>query len=308
MNKNMRFRLTTRILWGFVLLLGLLGLTLFFFTIFNEKYFSTSFEIDIELASKFGDYFGGFIGTLFGITSTVLILVTLIQQHIDNKKRQTESNFFKMLDYHSENVKQLNVSHIDPKKKENKIEGRRAFVIFKIQLTELLQVVSKIQSKLKLDLSDKEVIDIVYVSFYYGIDEEWNEFTVNKLSRYKNSSEISELLLEAKKCHSKKIGRTNQTSLSSYFRNLYSAIKLIDSDKYLTAKEKKQYVKILRAQLSNPELYVLFFNVVSRFGKKWEKNRYIERYKLIKNIPLGYLGIYNPKNFFPMTYEEDEVN
>jgi len=304
----MTLRITIRILWIVVAFLGLLGFTLFFFTVFNKAYCSTSFQIDTDLASKFGDYFGGFIGTLFAITSTLLILVTLIKQNLDNKKSQTGSNFFKMLDYHTENVKQLNISHIDPTKKEDKIEGRRAFVIFKLQLIELFGVVNKIKNDLKLELSNEEIIDIVYVSFYYGIDKDWEKFTENKLSRYKRGNKIAKLLLEAKNSHPKKIGRTNQTSLSSYFRNLYNAVKLIDSDEYLTTEEKKQYIKILRAQLSNPELYVFFFNIVSRFGKKWKENGYIETYELIKNIPLDYLGDYSPKDFFLMTYEEDEIN
>ncbi|OFX79064.1 MAG: hypothetical protein A2X12_07640 [Bacteroidetes bacterium GWE2_29_8] len=299
---------TIRILWIIVAFLGLVGFIIFFFTVFNKAYYNTSFQINPDLASKFGDFFGGFIGSLFAITSTLLILVTLIKQNIDNKKSQTGSNFFKMLDYHTENVKQLSISHIDPARKEDKIEGRRAFVIFKLQLIELFGVVNKIKSDLKLKLSDDEIIDIVYVAFYYGIDKDWEKFTDNKLSRYKQGNEIAKLLLEAKNFDSKKIGRTNQTSLSSYFRNLYNAVKLIDSDQYLTIEEKKQYIKILRAQLSNPELYVFFFNIVSRFGKKWKESEYIERYELIKNIPSGYLGDYNPKDFFSMTYEEDEIN
>lgn len=304
----MTLRITIRILWIVLAFLGVLGFTLFSFTVFDKAYFSTSFQIDTDLASKFGDYFGGFIGTLFAITNTLLILVTLIKQNLDNKKSQTGSNFFKMLDYHTENVKQLNISHIDPTKKEDKIEGRRAFVIFKLQLIELFGIVNKIKNDLKLELGNEEIIDIVYVSFYYGIDKDWEKFTENKLSRYKRGNEIAKLLLEAKNSHPKKIGRTNQTSLSSYFRNLYNAVKLIDSDEYLTTEEKKQYIKILRAQLSNPELYVFFFNIVSRFGKKWKENGYIETYELIKNIPLGYLGDYNPKDFFSMIYEEDEIN
>lgn len=304
----MSLKITIRILWVVVAILGLLGFILFFILIFNDAYFNTSFNIDTELAARFGSFFGGFIGTLFAITSTLLILVTLIKQNLENKKSQTGSNFFKMLDYHTENVKQLSISHIDPTKKEDKIEGRRAFVIFKLQLIELFGVVNKIKNDLKLELTNEEIIDIVYVSFYYGIDKDWEKFTENKLSRYKRGNEIAKLLLEAKNSHSKKIGRTNQTSLSSYFRNLYNAVKLIDSDEYLTIAEKKQYIKILRAQLSNPELYVFFFNIVSRFGKKWKENRYIETYELIKNIPLDYLGDYNPKDYFSMTYEEDEIN
>lgn len=302
----MALKITTVVLWIIVIFFGILGLILFFCIIFNEAYYNSTMDINTKLASEFGNFFGGFIGTLFAITSTLLILVTLIKQNIANKKSQIGANFFKMLDYHAENVKQLNISHIDIDK-DNAI-GRRAFVIFKMQLDELQQAMNRINNELELELKEIEVIDIAYMAFYYGIDSNWIEFAECKLLKYERRQEIAKSLLNAIKDNPKRIGRTNQTSLSSYYRNLYNAIKLIDSDKYLSSKEKHLYIKILRAQLSNPELYVLFFNVVSRFGKKWDKEGYIEKYELIKNIPSNYLGIYNPRNFFSMTYEEDELD
>lgn len=304
----MVLKITNKILWIVVIISALVSIILFLSVIFDEVYYHNLMNIDPELASKFGNFFGGFIGTMFAITSTLLILVTLITQYIENRKSQTGNNFFKMIDYHNENVKQLNVSHINPKKKEDKIEGRRAFVIFKLQISELFKVVKRIKSDLNLDISNEQIADIVYIAFYYGIDNDWKKFSENLFSKHEKGKEIVKKLLKAKESNQWYIGRTNQTSLSSYFRNMYNAIKLIDNDKYLKRKEKKEYVKILRAQLSNPELFVLFFNLLSRFGKKWRENKYIERYEFIKNIPLNYLGDYNPKKYFQMEYEEEELN
>lgn len=103
-----------------------------------------------------------------------------------------------------------------------------------------------------------------------------------------------------------KLARTNQTNLSTYFRNMYNAIKLIDESEVLIEKQKKDIVKIYRAQLSNPELYVIFFNVLSRFGKKWKEHDYIVKYELFKNIPKDYCDGYDPYLYFPMIYEYDE--
>lgn len=112
-----------RILWVFVVFLGLFGIAMFFTTIFNGVYSNALFHIDTDLASEFGDYFGGFVGTLFAAASTLLVLVTIIEQHINNKNSQIGNNFFKMIDYHTENVKQLSVSYIDKTNLEYKIEG-----------------------------------------------------------------------------------------------------------------------------------------------------------------------------------------
>lgn len=64
---------------------------------------------------------------------------------------------------------------------------------------------------------------------------------------------------------------------------------------------------MLRAQFSNAELFVLFFNIISRFGKKWIDNTYILKYELIQNLPLGYCNGYNPKVYFEnIHFESDE--
>ena len=102
--------------------------------------------------------------------------------------------------------------------------------------------------------------------------------------------------------------RPNQNYLSVYFRNMYNAIKLIDNCKLFSEKEKIDYVKMLRAQLSNAELYILFFNVISRFGKKWVEKDYITKYQLIQNLPSKYCDGYNPKDYFPeIKYEGEET-
>jgi len=60
--------------------------------------------------------------------------------------------------------------------------------------------------------------------------------------------------------------------------------------------------------LSNPELYVLFFNVISPFGKKWREKNYVNKYALVKNIPHDYLDGYDMKSYFNIEYEYEEVN
>lgn len=289
-----------------IVILAVVGLVSFLTIVFSKVYFNTTFVIDPELASKFGDFFGGYVGTLLSALSVLLIVYSLITQNEENRKSEVRNHFFKMIDYHNENVKTLNISHIEADK-NYKSEGRRAFVIYKIQIKRLLETLQEINEKLKLNLSNAEKIDIAYIIFYYGLDRKWGDFIKDKLSRHKQHSQIiDEFLKKIEGNPSVKIGRTNQTNLSAYFRNMYNAIKLVDTDKYLNSIEKKDLINIYRAQLSNPELYVLFFNLVSRFGKKWLENEFITRYTFLKNIPNGYCDGYNPKEFFDLKYEDEE--
>lgn len=213
-----------------------------------------------------------------------------------------------MIDYHNENTRGIRVANIDTSKSEFIEEGRRAFVQYKIQLKRLLETVNTICLKEAMVLTNAEKIDIAYTCFFYGLSPTWMPFIEKKLKRYSLGSEITREMMSAIEQNTTlRLGRTNQTELSSYFRNMYNAIKMVDGDKYLTNIEKISLVKIYRAQLSNPELYILFFNLASRFGRKWNENGYVERYQLLTNLPRDYCDGFDPAEFYKIHFEEDEI-
>lgn len=349
-------------------ILGIIGLIFFIAIPFNSSFhLFKSCTLDTELASKFGDLFGGFVGTIFSFLSIILLLYTIINQekeykeqkeryHKENKEQQEKyneqqkeynknilrTNFFKMLDYHNQNVSQLSVPNIN--NENNKSEHRRAFVQYKIQIHRLLILIKDIVSEnpdiLKAEKENGEdhiaIADIAYTIFYYGIDTGWLPFIKKELERYKELS-AEELLEKIKSLNSNisnewinsqkekmrerhinekviekiingiersrvkfKINRTNQTNLSVYFKNMYSAIKMVDESQILSQEEKEELINIYKAQLSNPELYVLLFYLISRFGKadynkNWQK--YQENYKFFDaergEIPADYFNIYS---------------
>lgn len=274
-----------------------------------------------------GDTIGGIVGPLVGFVGVVLTFFAFYIQYQANqiqiqafreqsdlasrsdrqiKVQQIESNFFRMIDYHNQNVNQIKITNLDTTKTDIS-EGRRAFVQFKIQIHRLLPIVNAVNSENNLGLNRDQILDITYIVFYYGIDGSWVNFITEKLSRYDNSSLIATKIAEKiAENPNLKLARTNQTNLSTYFRNMYNALKLIDENEILLDKEKKDLIKIYRAQLSNPELYVIFFNIVSRFGKKWKERNFINRYEFLKNIPKNYCDGYEPSSYFQMQFEDDE--
>ena len=287
-----------KIITGLIVILLIVAVISFFCVIFNAVYFNTSGVIDPELASKFGDFFGGYVGVIFSILSTLLLIYTIIDQFIERQKRWATDNFYRMLEFHNDMVKQLSVAHIDTTKPELS-NGRRAFVVFKLQIHHLLGLIKDLNTGEKWDLNQDQILRIVYMIFYYGIDEQWIEFLQDKIKEDIDFNIILNQVREKEGDENLELGRTNQTSLSAYFRNMYNLIKLVDNDKYLSKQEKKNLITIYRAQLSNPELYVLFFNLRSGFGKKWNDKRYVETYELLKNIPKYYCDGYNPEDYYP---------
>lgn len=167
-------------------------------------------------------------------------------------------------------------------------------------------MIESLNTKEKWNLDKEQKLHVVYIIFYYEIDTEWVEFLQDKIKEDIDFNIILKLVKIIKKRKRLRLGRTNQTSLSSYFRNMYNLIKFVDNDKYLNQDEKKDLITIYRAQLSNPELYVLFFNLRSYFGKKWNNNKYVERYELLKNIPKGYCDGYNPEDYYKIEYDYNE--
>lgn len=74
--------------------------------------------------------------------------------------------------------------------------------------------------------------------------------------------------------------RQNNSELGHYFRTVYNIVKFVDKSKI---GEKKFYTNILRAQLSDAEVALLFHNGLSPYGSEKFKPL-MERYGLLKNV------------------------
>lgn len=85
-----------------------------------------------------------------------------------------------------------------------------------------------------------------------------------------------------------------QNEIGHYFRNLYNIMKFVDRS---DVKEKKIYTNLLRAQLSNYELALLFYNCLSKMGSEKFKPL-LEKYSMLKTLPDQLL--FNPahKDFY----------
>ncbi|WP_461638182.1 putative phage abortive infection protein [Labilibaculum euxinus] len=97
-----------------------------------------------------------------------------------------------------------------------------------------------------------------------------------------------------------------QYQLGHYFRHLYQAVNYIDSQSSLlfSKDEKYEYIKTLRAQMSNYEQALLFINSLTIMGRNWEynnpqKKKLITTYNLIKNLPENFIPKMNPKDYYP---------
>lgn len=97
--------------------------------------------------------------------------------------------------------------------------------------------------------------------------------------------------------------------LAHYYRHMFNLVKhVVDQPKdLLNYNDKRKYLKIFRAQLSNHEIVMLYYNWLSEFGKEWEehklnevsRNRYFTDYRIIHNLNNDFvLQEFNPELYF----------
>lgn len=292
-------------------------LYLFFFLLplmlpfFRDHVFNVSDNNKIDVLGQMGDSYGIF-NALFSGLAFLGVLITLYKQSRDNRKHTVVEEYYQMLDVQQKVLDEINVAQVRKVKQGEPIavaEGRKAFVEFKIQMKYLVKAIKEMSERNGFKLSDIDIADIAYAVFFYGSSKSWKPFMMEYLKDYPDTERLVDAIIARLDSEKRFIlYRPNQNYLSVYFRNMYNAIKLIDNCGLISSEEKKDYVKILRAQLSNAELYILFFNIISRFGKKWVDNDYVTKYQLIQNLPSKYCDGYNPKDYFPeIKFEGDEL-
>jgi hypothetical protein len=77
--------------------------------------------------------------------------------------------------------------------------------------------------------------------------------------------------------------RCAQDELGAYFRNLYQLVNYIDASR---RDDKRFYMHLVRAQLSNNELYLLFYNGLSRFGRE-KFLPLLRKYEFFETLPVS---------------------
>ncbi|QXP74710.1 putative phage abortive infection protein [Tenacibaculum sp. AHE15PA] len=237
-------------------------------------------ELNSTNASEFGSFIGGYMGTLFALVSVIFLYTTLRDQRRTSEIEKFETRFFELIRLHRDNVQEITL------KTQN---GKKIFVLFIREFREIMKIVKDVFKNDKLE--KKQIIEISYLAFFYGIGPNSTRILKNSLSNY-DKTKVKKLTdeLQSQKQKVKKERKFNyvpfeghQSRLGHYYRHLFQSIaychnKKIDIDKY-------EYIKLIRAQLSNHEQALLFLNSISKLGKPWKDENLIKTYRLIKNIP-----------------------
>ncbi len=267
-------------------------------------------------------------------------VTTLANQNIDAKEQEKnrlkdniESRFFELL-----KIQRQNVSDFHSKGKS----GRSVVIDIYDEFNELIEFIKQWYTFEKSELFDevewnKRCCEIAYLILFFGVGNKTTDsllasikLIVAKDNFYDNEFYPLALKImvtnhirrrEENKSKPKNqrlyIGHDgHQSRLGHYFRHLFQTIIFIDGqpESLLSYRDKCNYVKTLRAQLSNHEQAVFFYNSLTTLGKLWEMDKIndnkklITKYNLIKNLPKGFTGTIDPKNYYPDVYYEFDTS
>jgi len=261
----------------------IIGFALFIIFILPSLYTCPSISIgDFNATGQIGDTIGGITAPFIGLINIVLLIWTLNEQLIFNKRQiklqkeeQFKSTFFQMLETQRELLNEtrgrfLSRSMRDAETIDGMVKGVEYFRIACMELKLLFQV---------FESSDDSKNDNVATKY---------NLTKEHVEEYKEASKDDKIQIVYKYFFSE------HTEMGNYFRHLYHILKFIDEekedsidekgDKKQTAEEiekRKDYTDILQATLSFDELCMVYYNCSSYPNAK----ALIIKYKFVENLP-----------------------
>lgn len=271
---------------------------------------------------EIGDTVGGLMNPFVALAGVFLtFLAFYIQFKANNQQREIfrqeldfnkfENQFYEMLKLHKDNVSEIQVDELKLYIKKNSgggqeiecsdktINGRRTFNFLKHEFELIYQIAKK-----HFPNSDPKVwVNEAYGVFFSGLSDfelqkhaffqEVNEVkTKHKENKFtslpKTIQDIVDSNLITKDNLKFDLFEGHSSQLAHYYRHLFQTVKFVvnQDEKMLSYNEKRKYLRILRAQLSNQEQAMLFYNWLSNFGNPWnnEKNKFFTDYRMIHNI------------------------
>ncbi len=208
----------------------------------------------------FGDMFGA-VNALFSGLAFAGLIVTLIMQHDELRLQREEIN---------NTNKELAGQKKEFEEQNKNLQIQR----FENTLFNMLSTQQHIVDGLSTNISKKGIevfeyfyknvcIDVNYTTNVYGgIRDYIRRYDYNF---YHKVEDIS--------------------ILNSYFRHLYRIFKYIDESPLINDSERYDYTCIIRAQLSDYELLMLFYNaLVNKDNSEFKFKRLIEKYALFNNL------------------------
>lgn len=260
--KDKFFRLSNPLMWGtlitlvFFLILIILANTNYCETLTENRICQSKFDKFLNSPpNEIGDTLAGIAGAL----AFLWIIITVLLQSQELKAQRLE------LSYQREELEKS-------RKESEKMNETMAAQLFENTFFELVSTYNSIVNS----------IDVTYLeNIGWGIEPPRSATKTGRDS-------FEHFVEQLKSYHDEEISVDDmyftfwadfQNELGHYFRFLYRAFKLISEHPH----SQDYHAKILRSQLSDLELVILYYNCASSLGEKFRK--YAVEFELFDNLP-----------------------
>jgi hypothetical protein len=269
---------------------------------------------------------------------TIALVIYAIRAYGDSRRvfrqERFENKFYELLKLHKANVDEMNIA-------EN-VYGRKCFVPMFYELKYCYQVVEGCiqgidqKTKIEKEIDRINIMKFAYRIFFFGLGTNSEKHFVSALSPGESFlfSKTKQILKEVQGNYMeftiKNSGEKNYNyplhpitrekgdysieflyfpfdghinRLGHYYRHLFQTAKYVTSQDFLIYEEKYNYIKTLRAQLSNFEQLLLYYNALAWFDQEWREIFTI--YRFIKNLPIPLADFYiRPHDHFEREIRE----
>jgi len=282
------------------IVVGMAILIWFFANLWDNYDIISKNQIDLETTAHVGDYVGGVVGSIWSLSGVLLFFLALRLQSKEiaiqiNELRETkevfrsqqfESTFFNLLKVQHELINNLKaiVPKYDVTSSGFELKAREGRDFFRITKSEMRFIYKFLEHKTYTDKSrDFKEMELYKRGHYYKITlEDWTNFQQQK-SELEKSKITYRIFFE--KFH---------FLIGHYFRHLFHTLKFVndrleeesqrsgltETEKTQIRKKYHQYAAFIQAQMSAPELFLLFYNALC-YPKTYEL---VEKFKLLENL------------------------
>lgn len=199
-----------------------------------------------QMNNNLGDFISGTIGILFTLTATFFLFVTMAEQRkqtyearLDDVRSRYESTYFNMLAMLDDVIRSVDANLKESK--TNQIESINAYYRL---IKEMYATIKK---------TNAEMLELVQE---LSIDDSCS-IRIQRLREC--TASIFEQIVKEINCN-----------VSYFYRYIYNAIMYIEEIDVINEAKKKQYLNILKAQLSDEALALLMYDAISKFAQNKE--------------------------------------
>ncbi len=315
------------LIWGLVVL----SISFILFSLFMPWVMPSFLGIvgnEIKEYNELGDALGGLMNPFIGIAAVIVTGLAFYMQYQANqqisdqfKLQQFESKFYEMLRLHKQNVEEMELSVYEEKQVNDpplqtdppttnfeystaySVKGRKVFTHYVQEFHLLLDCIGESDLQKINQKSFSNAYDMFFggKEKFFG-DEDIHFVTLRNVTEGKLTIIKQDGLKDNHYLHTYfDLFKGHVEYLGHYYRHLYMTVKYVvesyEEDGVLSSEgDCLKYLKILRAQLSNAEQVMLFYNWVAGggngYGSKWEvedKRYYFSKYLMLHNLNFGML-------------------